>query len=104
MKRNYEQGSDESRGRNTGTKYYELGYAAYEQGKYREAVEWFHEGAKQNDVDCLFCLGACYTAGDGVKQDYRKAAFYYRKAAELGDGNATFNLALCFENGDIART
>lgn len=68
-----------SRGNNEG--YYYKGLALNNQGRDKECIKTFEEGAKKGSISCYVSLGLAYENGySGVKQDLRKALKYYTKS------------------------
>ena len=50
----------------------------------KEASKWFRLAAEQGEAGAMFCLGACYLEGTGVKMDKGEALKWFEKAAALG--------------------
>ena len=73
--------------------------ASYEQGKYKEAFEWFKKAANQGHAGAQNYLGLMYDAGRGTKRDEREAVKWFRKAAEQGHKYAQYNLAVQYYEG-----
>lgn len=52
--------------------------------KFKSALYWLEQAAKQNYPDALQWLGDCYLHGRGVEQDQNLAVMWLAKAASLG--------------------
>ena len=78
---------------------YQRGLTCFEAEDYDEAVKCYRKAAAHGHADAQFCLGYCYTNGQGVSQDYVEAAYWYRKAAAQENTNAQTNLGHCYEYG-----
>jgi TPR repeat protein len=64
------------------------GVAAFQRGKYPEALKFLVPQAEKGDPDTMFALGQMYATGRGVEKDQQKAVAYFHKAAELGNADA----------------
>ncbi len=71
---------------------YPAGVAAYEAGRYEEALAEFTPLVEQGHAESEFMMGVMYFYGKGVAQDPSRAAVWFFKAAR--QGNATAQLAL----------
>ena len=76
---------------NTGYQY-NLGWEAYESGRYLEAFRIWKKLAQRNHVLAQINLGAMYDAGQGVPQNPTKASEYFKQAARSGNPYAQYNL------------
>ena len=72
---------------------FEKGVAAFEIGKYQEAIALWEPAAEEGDVDALVNLAQLYRLGLGVNQDDTKAFELYEKAAQQGSDDAQVNVA-----------
>ena len=64
-------------------------------------LEQLQEGAKNNDKNALFELGAVYHDGQsGVTKDLAKAREYFEQAAKQGEVRAQFNLGVMYYTGE----
>ncbi len=72
---------------------FEKGVAAFEVGKYEDAIEQWEPLAEEGNVDALRNLAQMYRLGLGVQQDDEKAYELYRRAANLGSDQAQVNIA-----------
>ena len=74
----------------------------HENGRYREALSLFKQGAEAGDSSCMTRLACMYLSGEGVESDYHKAIEWELKAIELGDITAMVNLGITYRVvGDI---
>jgi len=78
----------------------EQGLAAYQAGRYQEALELWRRLASQGDPGAQFRLGYLYATGQGAPQDQGLALTWYRKAAELGHAKAQYNLGIAYLKGN----
>jgi TPR repeat protein len=72
---------------------FEKGVAAFEVGKYQDAITLWEPLAEEGNVDALRNLAQMYRLGLGVEQDDEKAYDLYRQAANLGSDQAQVNIA-----------
>jgi len=72
---------------------FEKGVAAFEVGKYQDAISLWEPLAEEGNVDALRNLAQMYRLGLGVEQDDEKAYDLYRQAANLGSDQAQVNIA-----------
>ncbi len=72
---------------------FQAGIAAYEIGKYDEAIKTWEPLAEKGNVNALNMLAQVYRLGLGVQQDDTKAFELYDKAAERGSPEAQVNVA-----------
>lgn len=72
---------------------FEKGVAAFEIGKYKEAISHWEPAAEEGNVDALVNLAQLYRLGLGVEQDDAKAFELYEKAAQEGSDDAQVNVA-----------
>lgn len=68
-----------------GKEVYEAGLKLFDKHDYNKAFEYFQEGEKKGNSDCICIIGYMYERGLGVVQDYDLAASYYKKAADLNN-------------------
>lgn len=73
--------------------------AAYEAGKYDEAVKLVQKTANSGNAHAQYVLGILYQHGRGVPQDGRKAVEWYMKAADRGETAAANNLGYLYYTG-----
>jgi len=73
--------------------------AAYETGRYPEAVRLAQAPANAGNAQAQVLMGLMYQHGRGVPADPRKAAEWYQKAAAQGDAAAQNNLGFLYERG-----
>ncbi len=70
-------------------------YAAYQEGRYRTALDLALARANErNDPKSMTLGGELYANGLGIARDDAKAAEWYKKAVDLGDREAMFALAM----------
>lgn len=81
--------------------YLEKGLAAYENGKYDDALKYFSSGAENDDPQSLFILGAMHLNGLGVEKNPQKAEELYLKAAQNGYLPAITTLSVLYAAGDV---
>lgn len=73
--------------------------AAYEEGKFQQALVEFEALAQGGDVQMQSLLAAMLLEGKGVPADPVKAALWFRRAAEQGFAAAQLNLGVLYESG-----
>ncbi len=78
---------------------YAKGLNFYEQGNYKEAVDWYRKAAEHGQVQAQNTLGLRYEKGEGVNQDYKTAAYWYKEAAKNGHTQAQNNLGFMYSEG-----
>ena len=66
---------------------------------YRQAKQWFEEGAKQGHAGAQTNLGALYLHGEGAPQSDQMALFWLSQAAEQGDALACAKLGSMYTKG-----
>ena len=79
--------------------YASLGKVCYQLHKYDEAFNYFSQGFKYKDPDCIFYLGLCYASGLGVRQDFARARYYYEIGANINEPRCLYNLSLYYKDG-----
>lgn len=77
----------------------EVGLAAYEQGKFRTALERLMPLAEKNVAMAQNTIGKMYLQGQEVQQNYSKALLLFQKAAQQNLPNAQNNLGVMFAGG-----
>jgi TPR repeat protein len=60
---------------------FSLGYIAYKNGDYPEALKWFELALKKNHHRSNFWIGKMYWRGQGVKMDRKCAQRFFAQAA-----------------------
>lgn len=58
------------------------GVAAFQRGKYEDALKFLVPEAEKGDADAMFPLGQMHATGRGVEKDLTKSAEHFRNAAE----------------------
>jgi TPR repeat protein len=53
-----------------------------------QAVTYWGQAARQDDLDALLALAMVYYCGTGVKKDIPRALEYWNRAAQLGNEEA----------------
>ncbi|MBQ9084471.1 MAG: sel1 repeat family protein [Clostridia bacterium] len=74
------------------------GKGLFLKGKYKEAAEFFLEGAREGDAESAFHYGYMLMNGIGVGEDCRRAASFFGFAREKV-GEANYNLAVMYLHG-----
>lgn len=74
-------------------------YAAYDEGRYVEALKLAQAGAARNEPQAYTLMGQIYAQGQGVAQDDAKAADAYAQGAALGDHHAQFQIGMMLLQG-----
>ena len=75
------------------------GLAAYEAGRFQEAMSQWRPLAETGSTEAQFYVGVLYARGEGVPADPEIAVNWYRRAASLGHAKAQFNLGVAFLRG-----
>ena len=78
---------------------FDNGFAAYEKGDYKTAMELWKPYAKQGEPSAQYILGLMYDNGEGVPEDDKQAIKWYRLAADQGYADAQYNLGVMYANG-----
>jgi S1-C subfamily serine protease len=76
-----------------------MGWEAYEQGKFSDALEIWEPLARYGNKDAQINLGVMYDYGKGVTESPEMAARWYQSAAEQGHASAQFNLGQLYLQG-----
>jgi TPR repeat protein len=66
---------------------------------FREALEWYHKAADQNQPDALNSIGSMYLQGHGVDVSHKQALMWFHKAAAQGSIDALYNIGTFYEKG-----
>ena len=74
-------------------------YAAFDAGRYMEAMKLAEAAAAKGDGPSYTMLGQLYEQGLGVPQNFAKAAEYYAKGAAIGDVDSLFSLGVMLAAG-----
>jgi len=69
--------------------------------RYEEAIQWFHESARQEFGPSLLWLGLVHIRALGVREDLRKGVEYLERAAAAGNFLARRELALLMIRGKL---
>jgi tetratricopeptide (TPR) repeat protein len=75
------------------------GQAAYDSGRFQDAVEIWSQLAEQGDARAQFNLGLLYDIGAGVEANPTRAFAYYERAATAGLPTAEFNVGVMYDSG-----
>ncbi len=78
---------------------FDLGWQAYEAGRYKEALKIWQTLAENGYELAQINLGALYDSGKGVKEDPATAAKWYQAAALRGNPYAQYNLGMMYAEG-----
>lgn len=62
-----------------------MGYTAFQQKRYSEAVPYLRKAAEMGHPAAQALLGTCYTSGLAVVKNDAEAAKLFRKSAGLGN-------------------
>ncbi len=62
----------------------DLGLLFMEHGKWKSAIYWLEQSAKQSFPDAMQWLGECYLRGQGVEKDEHLAVMWIARSASLG--------------------
>ena len=79
---------------------YWLGFLAYENGDYKDALEYFKKSARGGETASMVWVGSLYRSGKGCAKDYAKAMLWYKRAADKGNPEAMNNLSMMYAAGD----
>jgi len=83
---------------------YQAGLAAYDGGRYADAVRQWRTAARAGLAPAMTALAGLYHLGEGVGADMALALGWYRRAAEAGDVTAQLNLGELLADGSgVAR-
>ncbi len=74
-------------------------YAAFDEGRYVEALKLAKEAAAKNEPQAYTLIGQIYEQGLGAIKDEVKAAEAYAQGAALGDFNAQFQIGMMLLQG-----
>jgi len=75
------------------------GQAAYQAGRYADALERWLATAAEGDPRAQFAVGTLYFQGVGTAQDLEASARWFRLAAEQGFSPAQHNLGNAYKRG-----
>ena len=75
------------------------GDAAFDAGRYPDALRLWSAAARTGDAQAAFNLGLLYDLGDGVTASAETALHWYRRAADAGLGSAAFNVGVMYDSG-----
>ncbi|MER2056539.1 MAG: S41 family peptidase, partial [Clostridia bacterium] len=78
---------------------YATGKAAWDEGDFAKAMEYYQQAADAGNPEGLRGLGALYANGDGVDPDYDRAMEYFQQAADLGDPKTFYNIGMFYQYG-----
>jgi hypothetical protein len=77
----------------------EDGNAAFNAGRYGDALNAWSAAAGSGNAEADFDLGLLYDLGNGVPESAETAFRWYKRAAEAGLGTAAFNVAVMYDSG-----
>ena len=72
------------------------GKAAYESGKYAEALELLLPSAENNDAEAQAIVGSIFFVSSDSERDLNKAIFWLERASINGRGDAAHNLSTLY--------
>ena len=75
------------------------GKSAFNDGKYKEALERFEGAAEAGNLEAMHDVGYLFYMGLGVTRDYQQARQWYEKRAAGGDADAMNGLAYLYQHG-----
>ena len=75
------------------------GFGYFQQGRYRDAANWYQKAASKGLEDAQHNLGDLYFYGKGVVKNDQLAAQWFREAAEQGLGKSQSFLGYLHEHG-----
>ena len=78
---------------------YATGKAAWDEGDFAKAMEYYQQAADAGNPEGLRGLGALYANGDGVDPDYDRAMEYFQLGAAQGDAKSFVNIAIFYQYG-----
>lgn len=81
----------------------ELGVMLLNTKKYTDALKYFKDGAKKDDLACTFFYGKMTAEGMGTKKDPVQGMIQMQKAAEGGFANAQLYLGKAYYEGNGVR-
>lgn len=76
------------------------GLAAYNNGKYQQALRIWRPMAKAGHALAEYNLGVAYARGLGVERDVVVASYWWKRSALQGNRDASYNLGLVYARGD----
>lgn len=76
---------------------YEKGEQSYNQGDFKNAMQWYLKSADKGDTYAMMMVGYFYQEGLGVKKDYQQGTQWLLKAADNGDIGAMINIAYFYK-------
>ncbi len=80
--------------------YYWLGSISYEEGDFKEAMEFFKKAARVGDLASMVRVGCLYRDGKGEEQNFAKAMEWFKRAADKGDADAMNNISMMYAIGE----
>lgn len=78
---------------------YHRGTLLSEQGKEKEAFEYYQKAAEQGNENAMLQVGLCYQQGAGVPLNSKKAYEHFLQMSENGYASGTFMVANCYIEG-----
>lgn len=76
------------------------GYAAYEKGDYKTALQEFKLSAERGNSEAQFATGVMFANARGVPQDYKEAVKWFRLGADQGNASAQLWLGAMYDSGE----
>lgn len=84
----------------TPEKWLKKGDAAYDEGNYVNAVQWYKKAADAGNGEAMNAIGDMYYNGEGVPKDYTEAMKWYQQSANVNYGDAMLKLGNIYHDGD----
>ena len=78
---------------------YDPAYAAYDSGRYEQALKLASEGAAKGEVQADTLLGRLYAEGSASARTMQRLLEWFTKGAVAGDKHAQFELGLMLAKG-----
>ncbi|MBP2056873.1 TPR repeat protein [Lactobacillus colini] len=79
----------------------DIGAAAYREGNYQKAQEYYEKSANLHNAQAACNLGYIYEYGRTGEKDTEKAFYYYSEAALLGNANAFYKVGDSYLYGNF---
>ena len=76
-----------------------IGQIYYQKEDYYNAIKFFEQGYKNNDLDSIYHLAVCHAKAKGTNLDLGKAISLYELGAKNGHKKCIKNLAIHYQNG-----
>ncbi len=70
-----------------------------QQGRTKEAIEWYRKAAKNGDGESMVRLAQAYGIGNGVDMDVTESFKWFKQAAQAGHPEGQYQLGLSYAQG-----